>query len=290
MTSGGGTVGEAKTIGEVILVSRLTVREVQDLLGLLREEPKLREQLRRLILPEEFLRLPAALHELAQAQLETQRALKALAEEVKALAQAQKRTEERLEALAARVDELAQAQKRTEQRVEQLAQAQKKTEERLEALAEAQRRTEETLRALIRDVAELKGMVLESEYRDKAYAYFGRLVRRAHVLSPDEISELLDRAVRGGHLSDEEAERISWADVIVRGNWKEDGREVFLVVEVSWRIERGDVERARERAELLGRAGLRTVPVVAGRMIEDEALTAAREMGVLTVIDGKVYR
>jgi len=52
-----------------------------------------------------------------------------------------------------------------------LAEAQRRTEERIEALAEAQRRTEEELRDLVHtvsglahDVAELKGMGLETRY------------------------------------------------------------------------------------------------------------------------------
>jgi len=61
-----------------------------------------------------------------------------------------------------------------------------------------------------------------------------------------------------------------------------------LVVEVSWSLGVGDVERAARRAKILGKLGVRALPVVAGKEIAEEADSAAREMGIYRVIDGKL--
>ena len=58
-------------------------------------------------------------------------------------------------------------------------------------------RTVDTLRD---DVGELKGDSLERRYREKASAYFGRVLRRTRVVTDDELSDLLDDAVERGVL------------------------------------------------------------------------------------------
>src|SRR5581483_9556621 len=88
-----------------------------DLLRLLDEHPEWRAELRRRVLDDEFLELPAL---------------------TRSLAAAQQRTEEQLAALTARVDALAAAQQRTEEQLAALTAAQQRTEERLAEVAAAQ--------------------------------------------------------------------------------------------------------------------------------------------------------
>ncbi|BCX02154.1 MAG: hypothetical protein KatS3mg053_0092 [Candidatus Roseilinea sp.] len=119
--------------------------EFREWISALYEHPEWREELRRLVLTDEILTLPAIVRELAEAQRE--------------LAEAQRRTEQR-------VEELAEAQRRTEQRVEELAEAQRRTEQRVEELAEAQRRTEQRVDNLGKAVGELQrafGATVEEE-------------------------------------------------------------------------------------------------------------------------------
>ena len=140
----------------------------------------------------------------------------------------------------------------------------------------------------IDDVGELKGDSLERRYRERAVAYFGRLLRRVRVLSLEELSTLLDEAVARGALSDTETEAVTWTDLVVQGRRREDGTEVALLVEVSWGIGPHDVERAAERAALLTRAGCSVLPVVAGRLITSEAVELARRRQVWQMLDGQV--
>lgn len=70
-------------------------------------------------------------------------------------------------------------------------------------LAEAQRRTEQRIDRVHIDVGDLKGMALEARYRERAFAYFSRLIRGAHTLTGDELIALLDEATTRATLSEE---------------------------------------------------------------------------------------
>jgi len=215
------------------------------------------------------------------------------------LAAAQARTEARVEELAAaqarteaRVEELAAAQARTEERLQRLEEAQVRTEERLqrleaivERLAEAQVRTEETIARMQDTLAELQGRQLEHDYRDKAYAYFGLLLRRVRVVPLQELEEELL-----GRLSQEELAALIPLDLLVRGRprQKPEAPEVWLAIEVSATVDRNDVLRAQKRASILRRAGYRAIPVAAGKQITLGAEKVARAGNVLLLQDSQV--
>ena len=258
-------------------------------------------------LEERVGRLEAVVEELVQAQRRTE-------EEIRALAEAQRRTEERVSRLEAVVEELAEAQRRTEERmgrleavVEELAEAQRRTEERVsrleavvEELAEAQRRTEERVsrheellqalleshRRLVEVVGDLKGRMLELTYRDRATSYFGPLLRRMKVVDPYELEETL-RA----HLSEGEFRDVLRLDLLVCGQprVRPEMGELWLAVEISSVVDRGDVKRAEQRATALRRAGYRVVPVVAGERLTQGAEEESRERRVVIVRDGQVH-
>jgi len=230
-----------------------TVQEFHDLVALLTQHPEWRAELRRLVLTEEILALPQIVRDLVEAQ---------------------QRTEQQ-------VAQLAAAQQRTEQQIAQLIQ-------QVTQLTEAQRRTERQIVRLQDDVGEIKGIVLEERYHNRAFAYFSRMVRRTHALMEDELVALLEEAVARGALSEEGMDEIARADVVVRGQRRESPGEVYLVVEVSWGVGPGDVERAVRRAALLSQTGLQTMPVVAGERITDEAAELARAMRVWEVLYWRV--
>ena len=77
-------------------------------------------------------------------------------------------------------------------------------------------------------------------------------------------------------------------DLLVRGRaaQRPTKPEVWLVVEISSVVDREDVARAVRRAELLRRAGLKGVPVVAGEGATEGADTEARARGVPMLSDG----
>ncbi len=277
-----------------------TVKDFQGLLRLLERQPQWKDELRAVLLGEEFLELPRAIKELARAQ-------RAASRQIRALTQAQQRAEERITRLEEAIAALAEAQARTEEQVRQLTEAQARTEERVTRLeetvarlAEAQARTEETVRLLLttvdglrrdmegikRDVGRLRGESLERTYRERAHAYFQRILDRIRVVDSQTLSSLLDEAVQAGRITPEERFDVLLADVVVAG--RREGEELYLVAEVSATIEAGDVERARRRAKTLEKAvGRRTIPVVAGESLSDDANTQREARTVWRVLDGR---
>ena len=83
-------------------------------------------------------------------------------------------------------------------------------------------------------------------------------------------------------------EEIARADVVVRGQRRDASGAVYLVVEVSWGVGPGDVERAVRHAALLSQTGLQTLPVVAGERMTAEAAALARAMRAWPVLDGRL--
>jgi hypothetical protein len=145
-----------------------------------------------------------------------------------------------------------------------------------------------SVQTLTDDVGDLKGRNLEADYRTKGPAYFGRLIRRPHVLTSDELVTLLEDAREHGVLSDVEVQELYDADLVVRGRHAVDGTQMYLVVEVSWGVGPYDVERAARRAALLGRIGVAVLPVVADERLTAEAGRLAQQHRVWQVTAGHV--
>lgn len=172
--------------------------------------------------------------------------------------------------------------------------AQPRTDVHFAELAEAQRRTEQqialvlTVRGLTDEVGKGKGKALETQYRIHGSPFFGVLLRRPQVLSMGDLTDLLDSAFEQGTLDLLDVREIQRADVIVRGTRREDGSTVYLVVEVSWSIDTGDVERAAHRAASLAKTGLPVLPVVAGEIVRPGAAELAQKLRVWQVTDSDI--
>ena len=145
-----------------------------------------------------------------------------------------------------------------------------------------------SVQTLTDDVGDLQRRSLEADYRTKGPAYFGRLIRRPHVLTSDELVALLEDAREHGVFSDAEVQELYDADLVVRGRRAIDGTEVYLVVEVSWGVGPYDVERAARRAALLARLGVAVMPVVAGERLTAEAGRLAQQHQVWQLTAGHV--
>lgn len=238
-----------------------TVDDFQDLVRLIEQRPEWRAELRRLVLSEELLELPALVRQLVEAQARTEERLDALAGQVQQLAEAQARTEQNLASLTARVDQLAA---------------------RMDQLTEAQMRTQRELANLAGDV---RGFRLEWRYRERASAYFGLLLRGLRVYAPSVVvDEYEDRLPRDG------IPELLRADLVVQGQprrYPERG-QVWLVVEVSATVDSHDLERALLRARMLREAGLKVLPVVAGDHATQTTVDQARKERAVLLQDGRV--
>jgi hypothetical protein len=191
------------------------------------------------------------------------------------------------------VRDLAVAQQRTEQRMEELAAAQQRTEQRMEELAVAQQRTEHALTTLAITVGDMQprlalvdGWRVERRYIDRAASYFGRWLRQIRVLWPGALDHTFEQRLDAS-LSEEEKDQVLLLDAIILGKTKSAPPEViYVALKASVTIHIEDVERARVRAVLLRRTGVRVVPVVAGEKVGLGAEEAARSHAVAMLRDG----
>ncbi len=131
-------------------------------------------------------------------------------------------------------------------------------------------------------------------YRGNAAKFASRVARKrfqlkeittAHHANQDgdsRLTRLLDEAVDNPALefTEDQASLVERSDAVIVGK-APDGTDVYLLAEFSMTIDKDDVDRARERAELLSRAtGARTLAVVVGESIRDEAAAHAEGLGV----------
>ena len=264
-----------------------TVAEFHDLVRLVTERPEWRAELRRLVLTEDLLALP---DQVVHLRRDTEQGFQQLAVQIAGLTTAQNRTEEQIKALT-------QAQGRTEEQVKALSEVQARTEQHIEALSEAQSRTEEQIKALTqaqgRTEEELRWIANwqrgEAGRRD-GERYERDIVRQAPVLfhggqgGPPERPDIQQRLttslaslLREGII---EAENNPFlADLIW---WK---GEQGAVVEVSIQVDRQDVSRAEQRADVLRRSGASAIAVVIG---EQWATPEAREQARRRSVEWKV--
>ncbi|MFN3741666.1 MAG: hypothetical protein ACK4VW_03210 [Anaerolineales bacterium] len=292
------------------------VSDYRDLIVLLHQHPEWRDELRYLLLTREILELPKSVAELVEAQKRSEERLTRLEQAVAELVEAQKRNEERLagveERLARAEERLAGVEERLthaedrltrlEQAVVELVEAQKRNEERLaraeerladveERLARVEKQVQKlTVRVdtLTDHVNEMRGTLLEMHYQKHAFGFFGKLIRRAQVVDLQEIwAEKIEP-----HLDETERENLLFLDLLIRGQARPSlaeqlgSAELWLAVEVSTTVDRRDVERARQRADLLTKAGLMAVAVAAGQKITQGANALAKELGVILQKDG----
>jgi len=261
-----------------------TVDDMHELTKILTLHPEWRAEVRRLVLTDELLALPQAIQELVAAQQRTE-------QRVGELAVAQQRTEERLNQLTERTEARLQ---RLEASVAELVVAQQHTEARLQRLEASVAELTRVITVLSKTVDKMQtrlskvdGWQLERTYVDRAAGYFGNWLRRVHVVWPGELDEVLEDRLES-MLTTEERNEVLRLDAIIRGKVRQltDQPEVYLAVEASLTIERNDVARARRRAALLQRLGVRTIPVVTGETIEAGAEEDAAQNGVAVLQNG----
>ena len=142
------------------------------------------------------------------------------------------------------------------------------------------------MEALTNNVGDLKGILLESQHRDRPYQHFRGIVLKARTVTIDELGLLTDAALEKALLTEAEAEDIELADAVVKGRDRQTRQPLHLVIESSWGIGVGDVKRAARRAALLAKTGTVARPVAAGKWAAPDAHSTADELKVWLVING----
>ena len=263
-----------------------TVADIEDLIRLLEEQPESCARLRRLLLsgePPDSQEDPAALRR------DTDRRLDRFAA---ALERSGQEFDRRIAELTARMDGTDQRFAEMTARMDRYAEERAEADRRIDQqFAEIGKRVDELTvitRSHADDIGTLKGWNLEDRLRERPSAYLRSFFRRARAYTDGELVKLLDSGVERGIITEDDWEEVRLADVVVRGRRRDDGTEVFLVVEVSWGVGLYDLERAVRRAGILGRLVAPVLPVVAGRGVTADARNQCNADGVWLVLDGRV--
>ena len=233
-----------------------TVNDFRDLIALLEARPDWRAELRRLVLSDELLRLPEEMRELVAV--------------VRDLAEQMRRSEARLGQVEGRLDEVEGRLGQVEGRLDKVEERLGQVEGRLDKVEERLDKVEVRLGRVENQVGDLQGNDLERRVRERPHIYLGKYVRRARLVSDDDLFALLDEAMAADRITKEQADDIERLDAVVEGRAGE--QKTYLAVEVSSTVSDYDVERAVRRAVALAKALQQPVRAVVIGAVVPEAL------------------
>ena len=240
------------------------INNFQDILDAMERDPALRDAVRRYILTDEILALPAqvkALTEAVEALVSETREIRA---EVGELRTGQEQLREEVGDLRSDVGDLRAGQEELRAGVSEL-------------------RT--NVGRLGGDISQMMG----TGYEGTVARVADRLVRRELGLtSPTVVMRgfgntatppipEIDQGAETGNITWKESDDLALADVIVRAT-RQDGSPVYVVAEISITVQERDRARAHRRAALLEKAtGVTSIPVVIGVSEETPAGTSGVE-------------
>lgn len=133
------------------------------------------------------------------------------------------------------------------------------------------------------DFQRLKDILLAQRVAERV-ALFGDFLNQPRVVPWPEVGALLDSLVAEGLLTHEQARQALCSDLIVAG--RHDDQAGYLVVETSWTIGSGDVDRARRRADYLRQAGLTAWPAVLGYRLSERAAARLDTEPIVQIVPG----
>ena len=240
----------------------MTTPEAHAFIRQLDQDPELLEQVRARILTRELLQLPETVAQIARIQQETAEQLARFQQET---AEQFARTNERLDSTNERLDSFQQ-----------------QTNERLDTLTGSVQRIEGTL-----------GNLTGSAYENRAARMAPRLIsrylrmQRARVLQAPNTSHnahldnMVNESVINGAITDQQAQELERADIIVMDKDNQD-QTVYVVIEASVTIDDTDIDRAHERALIMGRlASMAARAAVIGQDISQPNRQRAAGLGVI---------
>ncbi|MYC32547.1 MAG: hypothetical protein F4X64_05155 [Chloroflexi bacterium] len=143
------------------------------------------------------------------------------------------------------------------------------------------------------DVATLKGSDTERRARenilniakDELNLTRGRILLARGRDTAAQLLTAIDAAEQSGVITENEADNVLVADIIIRARRASDRQYVHGVFEVSRTVRLSDIQRARDRAATVAAAtGEETIAAVIGEIIRPQQQAQADEMGVATLV------
>ena len=220
------------------------IKEFEDLLNLLRERPDYLEKLRVLILTKELLELPIKFEEFRN------------------------EVNRRFDELDKRFEEVDKRFEEVDRRLEALEKGQEEIKEKLK---EHDKEIEEIKQKLDRhekSIQELKGWQLEHKVRMNICAYVGKYIKKCRIKDKSEMADELDEYVEKNIINEIERDDVLLLDILVSGISKETKEEIFIAIEISYKIGNNDIERVIKRKKILERVYKKEIiPFIIGKEI-----------------------
>ena len=293
------------------------VADIADLVKILREQPEWAETLRSVLLSKELLEMPEKLAQLTAqvAQLtarleefiaEQKEINRRVAEQLAQLTAQVSRLTEQVAQLTTRLEEFIAEQREINRVVaERLTRLETDTAELKSDMAEVKadtaelkvglRRLEGTVGSLQGTVSSLAGTVGRlqgAELERKIHANIAGMVctplgiRRPRVLKSilaatvPELFDLLDPALDDGRINRAQFDSLMQTDIILAAR-EGNAQPVYVAIEISRTVHDEDLDRARERADILAAAsGVPALALVIGYIIPPPQRRKAAELSV----------
>ena len=227
----------------------------EELIAIIEQSPELQKAIRKYVLTEEFLAVPA-----------------------------------RLDKIESDIADLKAGQERLEERQERLEKGQERLEKGQEHLEQGQTRIEDRMNKLDGRVDRLSGYYYEQKAIKNCRSIItqqtgmGRVkIRFSQANHPEDpaMMEQMDQAADRGEISQEEEAALWSADLIASAMNRATGERVNIVAEASISLSDNDIDRAKDRAATLAKAtGETTLAMVICARAEEPRIGKARQVKV----------
>lgn len=167
------------------------------------------------------------------------------------------------------------------------------TNRRLASLEGDVQTLKDDVQTLKDDVATLKGSDTERRARenilniakDELNLTRGRILLARGRETAAQLLTAIEAAEKSGKITENEADNVLVADIIIRARRASDRQYVHGVFEVSRTVRLSDIQRAHDRAATVAAAtGEETIAAVIGEIIRPQQLAQADDMGVTTLV------
>ncbi len=157
-----------------------------------------------------------------------------------------------------------------------------RVEERFDTL---EKRVQEVKRKVDKDMGVLKGICLEMKVKESVLSFFSEHLLSARVSAQEKTAQALALAIEKGIISKEEREDVLRLDLIIEGTLLNTEEPALVAVEVSYTIDKPDVQRSVRRAEILKKGmDKKVLPAVVGCRISKNAKKLITKTGCLQVL------
>jgi len=148
-----------------------------------------------------------------------------------------------------------------------------------EEIKQRQDKMEEILERHEKSIQELKGWQLEHKVRMNICAYVGKYIKKCRIKDKSEMADELDEYVEKNIINEIERDDVLLLDILVSGISKKTKEEIFIAIEISYKIGNNDIERVIKRKEILERVYKKEIiPFIIGKEISDK--TKNKKLGI----------